>query len=382
MLQTTRLHFYWPAMRLEVGQHCAECRGCALRSKYHRQPKIPVQEYPEVCQPLGRVHIDLTGELPETDGNKSRYILVVKDFHTKFVWLFALKSKEAIDVADQLVTELFCRWGIPEAVVSDRGKEFHNKLLKRISHIFKVNRISTTPYNPRSNGFVENHNGTLKDQLHHYVESRQKDWDIFLPTVQLMYNTTVNVATGYSPYYLMFGRECNMPAIGDMMNRVGDAVTAGDGVEAVGRREQTTQDQWVDRLAEALSFAWQETTVRAHDNACRGNKAGRPHGVQFQEYEVGDMFYRKRNRVRTFKSAQEQETYKINLKLQARYEGPYRIVEKVSAVVYVADINGARKRIHAVNMKPEARTVLRKRTGLQPGAAPARNPTEGDRADG
>lgn len=36
MLQTTRLNFYWPAMRQEITQHCAECRGCALRSKYHR----------------------------------------------------------------------------------------------------------------------------------------------------------------------------------------------------------------------------------------------------------------------------------------------------------------------------------------------------------
>ena len=266
--------------------------------------------------------------------------------------------------------------------MSDKGKEFHNKLLKRIAHVFKVNKISTTPYNPRSNGFVENHNGTLKDQLHHYVESRQKECDIFLPAVQLMYNTTVNVATSYSPYYLMFGRECNMPAIGDMMNRVGDKVAMEEGAEAAGRRELTAQDQWVDKLVEAMSFAWQETTLRAHDNACRGNKAGRPNGVQFQEYEVGDMFYRKRNRVRTFKSAQEQETYKINLKLQARYEGPYRIVEKVSAVVYVADINGSRKRIHAVNMKPEARTVNRRLARTQPGSASTSRRQEGDTHDG
>jgi hypothetical protein len=64
------------------------------------------------------------------------------------------------------------------------------------------------------------------------------------------------------------------------------------------------------------------------------------------------MFYRKRNQVRTFKSVQEKETYKINVKLAARYEGPYKIIEKVNSVVYVAEIDGERKRIHAVNMKP------------------------------
>jgi hypothetical protein len=51
-------------------------------------------------------------------------------------------------------------------------------------------------------------------------------------------------------------------------------------------------------------------------------------------------------------SRRDKETYKINLKLQARYEGPYKIVEKVNAVVYVAEIDGVKKRIHAINMKP------------------------------
>ena len=81
--------------------------------------------------------------------------------------------------------------------------------------MLRVNRISTSPCNPRSNGLVENYNGTLRDQQ----ESRQKDLNIFLHTVQLMYNTTVYAASGYTPYYLMFGRECNMPAMGGMLGR-------------------------------------------------------------------------------------------------------------------------------------------------------------------
>jgi hypothetical protein len=56
---------------------------------------------------------------------------------------------------------------------------------------------------------------------------------------------------------------------------------------------------------------------------------------------------------------QEKETYKINAKLAVRYEGPYKIIEKVNAVVYVAEIDGERKRIHAVNMKPGVRRVQR-----------------------
>jgi hypothetical protein len=69
----------------------------------------------------------------------------------------------------------------------------------------------------------------------------------------------------------------------------------------------------------------------------RGNRWGTSAGLEFKEYEVGDMFYRKRNQMRTF-TVQEIETYKISGKLAARYEGPYKIIEKVNAVVYDAEI--------------------------------------------
>ena len=151
-----------------------------------------------------------------------------------------------------------------------------------------TNEIGSMAILSRSNGFVENHNGTLKDQLHHYVESRQKDWDIFLPTVQLMYITTVNVATSYTPYYLMFGRECHLPAMGGMLTRAGDAVRHDEGMEVVGRRERTVQEEWADALVEALTMAWEGTTARAHANALRGNRAGRATGVPYEEYKVGD----------------------------------------------------------------------------------------------
>ena len=235
--------------------------------------------------------------------------------------------------------------------MSDRGAEFRNWPMKRINHVFKVNRIATTPYNPRSHRLVENHNSTLKDKLYHYVESRQKNWDIFLPTGQLMYNTIVNAATAYTPYYLMFRRECNIPAMGDMLRRMEETIglDEGMGIGLNGTRRCISSGRvlWCQ--------LWKGTTQRARDNATRGNWTGRARSIQFKKYAVGKQFYRKRNRVRVFKSVRDQKVHKINLKLQARYSGSYKIVEKVIAVVYVADIDGVRRRVYAVNMKLVAR---------------------------
>ena len=125
-------------------------------------------------------------------------------------------------------------------VVSDRGTEFRYLLMKRISHLFKVNQIATAPYNPRSNWLVENHNSTLRDQLYHYVESRQNDWGSFLPTVQLMEHTTATPATAYMPHYLMLGRECIIPAMEGMLGRIEEPLGLDTGMD-----EGTQQDQTV-----------------------------------------------------------------------------------------------------------------------------------------
>ena len=162
-------------------------------------------------KPTDRTHLDLTGKLPKTQrGNV--YILVIKDYLTKFVWLIPLPNKEAITIAEAMLVHFIGVAGIPKVIISDQGGEFDNKLMRALTSVLTAKKIRTTGYNPQADGTVEVHNRTLKDQLFHYVNHlKQDDWDTFLPTCQLMYNTTVSTATGYTPYFLMYGRECRMP---------------------------------------------------------------------------------------------------------------------------------------------------------------------------
>jgi hypothetical protein len=323
------------------------------------KPKVPVQAYPEVRQTMGRLHLDLTGELPATDGNGNRYIMVVKDFMSKYVWIFAIPNKEAETVADILVSEIYSVFGAPQCLVTDNGTEFKNRLNNRLSKLYRVNKIHTTPYVPRSNGLVEQHNRTLKDQLFHFVNAQHSDWDQYLATLQLMYNTTVNAATGMTPMWCMFGREATGPNVEGLKD-----IDFTDG----GSKEAHPLDQWVDRLQRALQTAWEVVSDRAYYNQVRmngsrkhwewmrssqGTKKGGHQALEFTEYEFGQHFYRRRCPVRTFTSASAKEKYKISAKLQARFDGPYKVTGRINAVLYLAEINGEEVRVHAMNMKPE-----------------------------
>ena len=74
--------------------------------------------------------------------------------------------------------------------------------------------------------------------------------------------------------------------------------------------------------------------------------------LEFVEYEPGQEFLRVRRPISTFQSADEKEKWKISMKLLERYEGPYKIIRKISPVLYDADIGGKEERVHVANMKP------------------------------
>jgi hypothetical protein len=99
MLETIRLRYFWSNMDKDISDHTGQCLNCKLRKTYQRKPKVPLMKYDDTARPLDRVHIDLTGPLPMTRG-KHRYIMVIKDYLTKYVWLIPLKTKTAQEVAE------------------------------------------------------------------------------------------------------------------------------------------------------------------------------------------------------------------------------------------------------------------------------------------
>ena len=339
MIETMKLRYFWPTMDEDTKRHTRKCINCGLRKTYQSRPKVPIMKYDLTQRVLDRVHIDLTGPLPKTQ-NGHRYILVIKDYLTKYVWLVPLYTKGMREVAEAFVTKFVCQAGIPAMVVSDKGNEFVNKLLKNVSRVMGINRISTTPYNPRSDGFVENHNKTMKDQLYNYVDGlQQDDWDIYLPTAQLLYNSAVSTATGFSPMLLMYGREANMPSWRRMQNELDRA--EGTGVH----------NEFVRSMVEAMGRYHDHAIQQATRNKSRFNvRVKQP--LKFIEYQKGQQFFLVRRPTYDFKSTEDEEDYKITMKLLERFEGPYTVLRKVNPVVYEAEIDGKEKRVHAINMKP------------------------------
>ena len=77
--------------------------------------------------------------------------------------------------------------------------------------MLEIYKSRTTPYHPQGNGMVERFNQTLKNMVAKTSKDNGKDWDLKLGPLTLAYNASVHDSTGFSPFFLMHGREPRLP---------------------------------------------------------------------------------------------------------------------------------------------------------------------------
>ena len=97
---------------------------------------------------------------------------------------------------------------------------------------------------------------------------QKKDWKSHVPSLVHRYNCTRNVATGFSPYYLLFGREPRVPV---------DVVF---GLQRGSQKGSPSESNYVLQLKRRLRFAHKKAQHIAkrqqarhrelYDQKCRG----------------------------------------------------------------------------------------------------------------
>eukprot|EP01137_Pigoraptor_chileana_P011453 Opistho-2@62365 len=124
---------------------------------------------------LDRIQIDLINLAATPDGSY-KYILTVRDHFTRCTWLYALQTKEAQGVADNLEKQ-FDLFGAPSILQSDNGKEFVAHVIKALAATVNATLINGRPYHPQSQGSVERANGVVSDLLYKWMRDKARtDW--------------------------------------------------------------------------------------------------------------------------------------------------------------------------------------------------------------
>jgi len=195
-------------MKQHIVLHINSCLMCARRKSFGAT-KAPLKPLPPMEAVWEKIAIDVVGPIHES--NKGyRYILVISDYASRFVFTIPMKNQTAQTIARCLVNKIITKYGAPQTVLTDRGTNFLSSMVNEICVLFKIRQMRTTSYHPQTDGLVERFNRTLCDMLACYVHEPE-EWDKYLPFVTFAYNTAIQSTLKECPFYLFFGRSPLLP---------------------------------------------------------------------------------------------------------------------------------------------------------------------------
>jgi hypothetical protein len=168
-----------------------------------------MQQY-NVGAPFERIAIDVVGPFPRS-GQENRYLLIAMDYFTKWPEMYVIPNQEASTIAETLVTNFFCRFGIPRELHSDQGRNFESRLQQEVLQRLGVSKTRTTALHPQSDGMVDATLRPSRSTCGRSSHPTQRDWDDRAPPFLLAYRASTHDTTGLTPAKLMFGRELRLP---------------------------------------------------------------------------------------------------------------------------------------------------------------------------
>ena len=206
MLLRQRYHFL--GLRKAVRKYISQCAKCTQAKSARSSRSLPLTP---MFSPAPFLAIAIDIYKPGTTLlNGYKYILTVVDMCTRWVHFIPLKSKYSVEVLLALCHKWFAFHGIPEFILSDRGKEFMG-VVSTICQATGIKQIRTTPWHPQSNGLCEVQHATLTRELRIRAQGREVDWDALLPEIQFAFNVTPDdITPGLSPFQLVYGRKPRM----------------------------------------------------------------------------------------------------------------------------------------------------------------------------
>ena len=254
-------------MRNDIARWIRSCLVCKKRKTTRPLLATPMGTICRAPYPFHTLCIDLV----IAEGTDTSCVLTCLDLFSRYVILVPLAKKDAGTVADAIFSHIFCVHGRPNRIISDDGTEFINAGLQTLYERWNIEPVPTGGYQPNMVP-VERFHRWLNSQMTMLIDAHHHDWVKFLPVIGFTYNSSACESTGFSPHFLIHGREPllleSLPLCGDD----DDLPTIGGHATDIIRRLKT---------AYTMVLTQQEKMAKRNQRNARNAKSRTP-------FEVGD----------------------------------------------------------------------------------------------
>ena len=137
--------YYWKGMKASITKQINNWDVCQKRN-------LQVVPYAKLhfnaaTFPMEFMSMDLIGELYPASRSGHKYALTVICMLTGYVFCVPLKTKQASEVLQAYIDNIYAKFGGPLKILSDNGTEFKNQLFEKVAKELGVkHKIYTAPY--------------------------------------------------------------------------------------------------------------------------------------------------------------------------------------------------------------------------------------------
>ncbi|XP_074298338.1 uncharacterized protein LOC141629197 [Silene latifolia] len=248
-------------MRKDAMEFAKRCDACQRHAHVSHQPAEPLHQVISPW-PFMKWWMDIVGPLPRAPGNKV-YMLAMTDYFSKWI----------------------------------EAESFSQK---------------STPRNPQSNGQAKSSNKIIIENFKKKLEEIGGKWAEELPLVLWADRTTSKVATGQTPFSLVFGAEAVIPSEVRVPTHRYGCIT-----EDRNQVEMASSLDTIDELrtsAQIKMASYRQTVAKSYNK-----------NVKVRTLQVGDLVLRK-----VFQNTKNQQAGKFAY----NWEGPYQVESTVGNGAY------------------------------------------------
>lgn len=321
LIKALTANFWWPKFTKTILTYLDECIAC--QESIPRTTRLPgLLQNLDNASELGRwtiIHIDFLFHFPKSPATGNDGCLGITCRFSNRLHLWPCKSTiTAAEFAQLFISRYIPLHGLPDRIISDRDPKFISGFWTTIREMLALKHNMSTTDHPQTDGLQERMFRRTNQLLRTMVNSRQDDWESFLPLVEFHLNSVPRKGINKTPFEIDLGYQPTLTLANELLQHEGARHAAAE--ELMDNFKNT--DLMIQNTIKEMR---QEQNARRSENRA------------ILKFEKGDKVFLNTSHIKEFCN-----------KLAKRWLGPLKILEVLKYDTYKLQFPPRFKKMHPV----------------------------------